>query len=319
MAGALSVAVRGVASSSVWLMTRHVQIRKLAVLNLTSEVVGLIVSVTWAYISPTAWALVAGRLATSVAYTVGSHLVAETRFSLQWEKEAARDILIFGTGIFLSTATYFLGGEAERLVIAKFISVAELGCFSLALTISAAPSRALHQVVGQVFFPMISDSVRKDSARAARHYGSARWAFLFMSIVLGVGFIAYSHRLVTMMLPPKFEMTGWMLQLLGFRAAQEVFAAPASSLILACGNSRFAALANTGRLILMIFGVWLAFEKFGIHQGIAVLAFVPAITYFVLIPGIAKHLRQALAVELVGVVLFLLAMALAAILPWPWA
>ena len=317
--GALSVGVRGVASSSVWLMTRHLQIRKLTLLSVSSEVAGLVVSVTWACISPTAWALVAGRGAASVAYTIGSHLVADNRSRLEWERNAVRDILIFGTGIFLSTATYFLGGEAERLVIAKFISVAELGCFSLALTISAAPSRAIQQVVGQVFFPLISNSIRKDPATAARHYKSARWAFLFLGIVLGVAFVAYSHRLVAILLPPKYGMTSWMLQLLGFRAAQEVFAAPISSLILAFGNSRYAALANTARLVLMVGGVWWAFARFGIHQGIAVLAFVPVLTYFVLIPGIAKHLRQALAAELVGVIIFLLAMTLAAILPWPWA
>jgi len=68
--GAFSVAVRGVASSSVWLMTRHLQIRKLTVLSVSSEVAGLVVSLTWAYISPTAWALVAGRVGASVAYTV---------------------------------------------------------------------------------------------------------------------------------------------------------------------------------------------------------------------------------------------------------
>jgi O-antigen/teichoic acid export membrane protein len=319
MVGALSVAVRGVASGSIWLMTRHVQIGKLTALTLSSEVAGFLVSVAWAIASPTAWALVAGRVAASIVFTVGSHLVAKNRVSLLWDRSAARDIFIFGTGIFLSTATYFLGGESERLVIGKFISMAELGCFSLALTLAAAPSRVIQQVVGQVFFPVMANSIRKDREAAAGHFRSARYVFLALGIAISAGFIAYSHRLVAILLPPKYAMTAWMLQFMGFRAGQEIFAAPSSSLILACGDSKYAAAANTSRLALMVSGVLYAFSKFGIHQAVAVLAVVPLITYPIVIWGLARHLRRALWVELASFALFIGASGIAAILPWPWA
>jgi O-antigen/teichoic acid export membrane protein len=317
--GASSIAIRGMASSSVWTMTRHLQLRRLTLLTMSGEVIGFVVSIGWAILSPTAWALVAGRVATAVAFMIGSHLLSERGVSLLWDKGAARDIMAFGTGIVLSSATYFLGAEAERLIIGKFISLTELGCFSLALTMAAAPSRALQQVVGQVFFPAISQSVREDRSVAGRHYRSAKFVFLILSIVIGVGFIAYGKRLVHLLLPPKYAMAGWMLQLLGFRAGQEVFAAPTSSLILAHGDSRYAASANTLRLVLMVTGVWWAFSRFGLHQAVSVLAVVPAVTYFVLIPGVARHLRSAVRVEIMALLVFSAAMILAVILPWPWA
>src|SRR5262249_39555353 len=255
---ALSVVVRGLASGSVWLMTRHVQLKKLTVLNVSSEAIGLFASIAWALFSPTAWALVVGGLAASVAFTVGSHVVAEHGVSLTWDKAAARDILAFGAGMFLSTATWFLGSEAERLVIAKFISIEDLGCFSLALTLSAAPTRAIQQVMGQVFFPIIASSVRSEREVAIRHFWSARLLFLALGIVIGGGFIAYGHRLVEILLPVKYAATGWMLQLLGFRAGQEIFQAPTGSLLLAWGELRFLVAANTARLLLLVPGVWLA-------------------------------------------------------------
>ncbi len=318
LVAAISILVRGFSSSSLWTMLRHLELRKLTMITIGSEIVGLAVSLGWVYISPTAWALVMGRVAAAIALAIASHKVSTNRVTLDWDSVAAKSILLFGTGIFLSTATYFFGGEAERLVIGKFISVAELGCFSLAVTLSAAPSRAIQQVVGQVFFPMMATTLRTDRELAARHYRSARWVFLALSVVMGVGFIAYSHRLVILLLPPKYLMAGWMLQLLGFRAAQEVFSAPTSSLILACGISRYSALANTVRLVLMVAGVWIAFEKFGIREGIEVLAFVPAISYFVLLPGISQHLRKVLWVEIAGIFIFSAAMIIAVILPWPW-
>jgi O-antigen/teichoic acid export membrane protein len=315
--GALSVAIRGLASWSVYLMTRHVQLKTLTLLNVTAEIVGFIVSVIWAIRAPNAWALVAGRLATATVYTVGSHVVATRPIKLTWDKFAARDILTFGSGIFLSSAAYFLSGEAEKLVVGKFLTVVELGCFSLALSLASAPTQAISQVVGQVFFPMIAKGMREDRATAARHFKTAKLISLALSIPMCMGFVAYSHRLVTLMLPAGYESTGWMLQILGVRTAHQVFTSPTSSLMLACGDSRRGALASITRLVLMVGGLWLAFSKFDVHMAIAVLTISSVVGYIVVIPGVAKHLRQVLWLEVGGFALFLLSAGVATILPWP--
>jgi O-antigen/teichoic acid export membrane protein len=316
---ALSTAVRGLASGSVWLMTRHVQLGKLTTLNVSSEAAGFLISVCWAIISPTAWALVAGGLATAVVFTVGSHLMAEHRISLAWDRAAARDVFIFGVGIFLSTATYFLGGEAERLVIGKFISMEELGCLSLALTLSSAPMRMILQVAAQVLFPVMATSIRNDRNAAGRHFRSARFVFLAIGIVVGAGFIAYSHRLVEILLPLKYASTGWMLQLLGFRTGLEIFGAPSSSLFLASGDTKYLAAANIARLLIMVPSVWLAASHFGIFEAVAVLTFAPMIAYPIVIFGVGRHLPRAFWIELACFGLYIAAMGVAAILPWPLA
>lgn len=315
----LSVLFRGFAGGSVWLLLRHVQIGKLTTLNVSSDFIGFIVSVVWALISPTAWALVAGRIATALAFMIGSHLIPGHIASLRWDRSAARDILMFGTGIFLSSATYFLSNEAERLVVAKFVTVAGLGCFSLALSLSGAPPGVIMQVAGQVFFPMISKAVRDDRERAARHYRKTRFVFTALSILVGVGFVAYSHRLVALLLPPKYEMTGWMLQLLGWRAGQTIFASPAVNLTLAFGDSKAAAIANTVRLLTMLAGLWVAFTHFGLYAAIAVLAFSATAGYLVYVVVVARHLRSVMWAEIGGFALYVLATALATRIHWPWA
>lgn len=318
LVAAVSVGLRGFASGSIWTMTRHVQIARLTALNLGGDAVGFLVSVAWAIVSPTAWALVVGRVASTAVYMIGSHVVAEYRVSLQWDSSAAKDILIFGTGIFLSSATYFMSGEAERLVVGKFITVAELGCFSLALMMASACSQAFSQLVGQVFYPMIADSIRENRTTATRHFKQARSAFLVASILVGTGFVAYGPRIVALLLPPRFAMAGWMLQWLGFRAAQQVFVAPTSSLILACGDSKYPAISNTARFIMMSGGLWVAFTRYGLHEAIAVLVISSAAAYLVLLPALARHMRKALWFEISSFALFLGGIGLAIILPLPW-
>jgi O-antigen/teichoic acid export membrane protein len=316
---AISTLVRGFSSGSIWTMTRHLEFKKLSLLNIFSEVVGLAVSLLWVYISPSVWALVVGRVAAPVAYTIASHFVDKRRMLFQWDPTAARDVLAFGTGIFLSTATYFLSGESERLIVGKFTTIAELGCFSLALSLASAPAQALMQVAGQVFFPMIANSIREDRVTSARHYKKARTIFAVISIVLGVFFVMCGPRLVALLLPAKFAMTGWMLQLLGVRSAQQIFSAPTTNMIFAHGNSRYAAVSNVVRFICMTTGLWLAFTRFGIHAAIAVLVIASFAGYVVLIPAVARFQPKALWFELGSSATFAGALGIAAVVPSVWS
>jgi len=103
---------------------------------------------------------------------------------------------------------------------------------------------------------------------------------------------------------------------MGIRAGLEVFAAPTSSLILACGDSRYSAIGNIIRMVLMFAGVWYAFGNFGIHEAVTVLALIPGVSYPVLIFGIARHLRGALWFEIMGFGIFSAVTAIAAALTW---
>lgn len=302
---AISIGLRGFASGSIWTMTRHVQLGKLTALNVAGDFVGFIVSIAWAIASPTAWALVVGRVASTAVYMIGSHALAEHRATLAWDPRAAKEILAFGTGMFLSSATYFLSGEAERLAIGKFISVAEFGCFSLALAISLAPSRGLQQLIAQVFFPMIAKVVREDRWAAVRDYRKARLLLLAAGAVLGCGFILLGPFIVRVLLGGRYADAGWMLQLLGFRASLDLFAAAAASMLFAVGVSRYAAIGNVFKLVFLVVGLSIAFGKFGIRQALWVLALSSLANYLPQLWGLRNNFRGVLRSELTALAIFL--------------
>ena len=245
--------------------------------------------------------------------------MADSRPTLIFDRQAAREILAFGAGMFVSTATYFLGGEAERLILGKFVNVAELGCYSLAVTTSMLPSRALQQIVGQVFFPMISQSVREDNETAGRHYLRARLFFFVLSVIVGVGFIAYSNRVVSMLLGPKYLMAGWMLQLLGIRAATEIFSSPTTSLLLANGAPKYLGVGNTVRLVLISVGVIGGYHRYGIHGAILTLAIAPTLATLAVLPGVYKYARRLFRTEVACLAALIALLVAAFSIPWPFA
>jgi O-antigen/teichoic acid export membrane protein len=305
LVAAISVGLRGFASSSIWTMTRHVQIAKLTGLNLGGDFVGFLVSLVWAIFSPTAWALVVGRVASSAVYVIGSHAVSEHPASLAWDSKAARDIFVFGTGMFLSSATYFLSGEAERLAIGKFITLAELGCFSLALALSWGPSRALQQVISQVFFPLIARAAREDRSAATRDYRKVRVLLLVISSALGCGFILFGPFVVHVLLGPKYADAGWMLQLLGFRAALELFSSTTTAMLFAVGVSSYSAFGNMAKLVFLAVGLTIAFGRYGFREAIWVLAFSQLANYLPQLWGLRKRMGSLMTTEIVSFAVFL--------------
>jgi O-antigen/teichoic acid export membrane protein len=309
--GSLSTLARGFGSVSIWTLTRHVRLKELTFLNAGSESFGLVVAVIWAVISPTAWALVAGRVAASVALAVASHAIAEQAVTLDWDAKAAREILAFGVGIFVSTATHFLAGEAVRLVVGKFVNLVELGCFSLALAISGAAGRGFQQLINQVFFPMMSNSLREDKEGAFQHYQKTRRLVFILCAGMSIGFIAAGKCVVHLLLGQEYVQAGWMLQLLGMQWALEVFTALAAVMLFAVGTTRFTAIGNVSKLAFLAVGLFITFGKFGLHEAMWVIALAPLANYALILVGLRRLCAPVMREELVSFAGFAAVTALA--------
>jgi len=296
--GSLSVLLRGFVSGSIWGLTRHLHLGKYNIIIVATDFFGFLVSLVWAIASPTAWALVVGRVASVLALLVVSHAIAKYPVSLAWDRSAARDIFAFGSGIFLSTATYFLSGESERLVIGKFVNLVELGCFSIALSVAWAGTKGLQQIITQVFFPMMSASLREDRDAAVNHFARSRHLLLLVCCCASVGFIAFSHLFVSLVLGAKYQQAGWMLQLMGVRGALELFMSVTVSMLFALGTSKYAAIGNVLKLVFMAIGLTVAFGWYGLHMALWVLMLAPLANYIPLVFGLDRYCKQLVRPEI---------------------
>jgi len=313
LVASLSVLATNLSSGSVFTLTRHVKLRGLTILRIAAEATGLLVSVFWAMVSPTAWSLVVGRVVTEAFYSVGTHFLGTERISLQWDKQAARDIMVFGAGVLASSSTYFLAGEAERLVVAKFVDLAMLGCFSLAISITSVATGAIERLAGQVFYPMIASAVR-EGGDLARQFRSARYLLAAFSMFIGIIFIVGGKWLVAVLLGPKFAPAGWILQLLGFRAAIDVFTPITAQMLFALGLTKYSAYGNLAKLVFISAGLAVAFTRFGFLEAVWVLALSSVAGHIPLLLGLRRHLRKAFATETFGFAVVLLTLGMTAAL-----
>jgi O-antigen/teichoic acid export membrane protein len=313
----LSELIRGLASTAACTLTRHVNLRDITLLTVGSEFVAAAVSIGWAMVAPSPWALVVRTVVSAIIYAGGSHFIARPRVQFEWDRASARDLLHFGGWVSLSTAAYFLSGQGERLILGKFITLAELGCFSLAVMIVSMPGGGINQLVNQIFLPILSQSVRTGEAATIKDFTRARRVFAALAGCAALGFLVFGRPFVTLLLPSKYAMAGWMVQALGIKVALDIFAAPATTVILARGKSAYSAYASCLRLVVMVAGLGITIKYFGIQQAVISLLVAQAISYFPVIFGVSTMLPGVAKAELKWYGGFLCLLCMAAFVPWP--
>ncbi|MBS0360306.1 MAG: oligosaccharide flippase family protein [Proteobacteria bacterium] len=310
----LSILFRSLANPGMWLLTRRVDLQRPAILTMVTEIVGFLVTVGWAIVAPSAWAIVGGTVATTAALCVGSYFIARpVRFA--WDKAMARDIIHFGGWMLLSSATFFLSSRGENLILKGAVPDVQFGCFAFASMIVSTPVSAIAQLAGQVFFPVLAASLRDDRERAARQYGRSKWAFSAIAVCFAWGAIFVAPPLVALFkLPTGFGDLSWMVPLLGVRAALDIVAAPTSYVLIASGGSRFASMANVVRLIALVAGLLFTVHQWGLPGAIVALVAAPALSYLVFLPGLKRGVPGAVRPEVMSLGVFWIGVLIALII-----
>ncbi|HEY8004080.1 MAG TPA: oligosaccharide flippase family protein [Phenylobacterium sp.] len=312
--GAVSVICRGFVNPRLAVHTRQVTLRRPTIVIIISELAGFIVTVAWAFKAPSAWPLVGGAVATAAAYALASQFAAAP-VKLAWDRAVAKEIVRFGGWIILATGTYFLSSRGEVLMLKGSVPDVEFGCFAFASMLVTTPLSAITQLGSQVLLPMLAGWIRDGASTAERQFRRVKWAFTGLSVCVAWGAILLSPPLIALLhLNKSYAALGWMVQFLGFRVAFDIFAMPVSSALLASGASRYSAIANVVRLMVLIAGLFITvhLRRLGLHGAIWVLVGAPYLAYLALLPGLRRHLRQAPGLEVMTAVTFIAGGAAAA-------
>ena len=304
--GAVATLMRGFINPGMVVLVRDVDLRRPTIIGMASEIIGFLVTVVWALKAPSAWCIVGGSVASAATVAIGSQF-AGMRVAFSWDKAYARNIVHFGGWIILSTGTYFLSSRGEVLMLKGSIPDIEFGCFAFASMLVSTPLSAITQLASQVMLPFLATWIREGEETAQQQFRRLKWLFTALAICFAWGAVLVSPLLIMLLhLNRSYAMLGWMVQFLGVRAAFDVFALPASNSLLASGASRYSAMANLVRLIVLVSGLFLIVHvaRLGLHGAIWVLIGAPVIAYTALMPGLSRHLRGAIGIEAVTFAVF---------------
>lgn len=214
---ALCALIQGGESINLALAERQLHGRLLARLELTCQLVTMLLTVSLAWIFHSVWALLLGTVFGGALRTFLSHVwLPGTRVRPCWDRACAQEIFGFGKWIFVSSIIGFLAGHGEKLILAASLSAASFGIFSIASTLLSAVMGVYSTLNGRVIFPSLSEALRSTDKNAViRVYARVQQMADLLLGGLAGGLLMAGHWLVWLLYDARYQDAGWMLQYLG--------------------------------------------------------------------------------------------------------
>jgi O-antigen/teichoic acid export membrane protein len=194
---------------------RLMSLRQLTIVDLISSLAGLVVTIIYATFSRTIWSIVAGGFALAIVRVILSHkALPGTDVPFRWDPKTAREIARFGRWIILSSTLSIMAANADRLLLASWVSPDVLGYYSIAQSLIGVAVGAGESVASTVIFPALSDSAREGVERFRSIHSRFELPtntiyFLASGFIFGV-----AEWVVRLLYDPRYAMAGPMLKAL---------------------------------------------------------------------------------------------------------
>ena len=211
----------GLASPHSILFEKAVRIRRVVIWDASAMTVSLMLTITWLLIHPTIWALAANGVFAAVYKLFTSYIVFPGRRPrLRWDPDAAGEMFRFGRWILIASALSFLARQGDSLIVSIWVTVEQLGVFSIAIALA----RLLETVVGKlnqsVLFPVYAALRSHGAGRIQAKQEKVKLAVFGLCLPVIFLFSMFGRDIIAVLYDPRYHGAGWMLELL---AAGSVF------------------------------------------------------------------------------------------------
>jgi O-antigen/teichoic acid export membrane protein len=285
---ALNAIVEGFRSTNFRIANRNLHMRAVVMLEVGSQIAGIVVMVTWASIVPTVWSLVGGGLTTAVVSTIWTWTLPGRRNRFHFERRAARTLYHFGRWILLSTLLHFLASNMDRIVFGRLVTMAVLGVYNIALNLAVVPSIMISHLSFGVMFPLYSRFYQKGSPMLPI-YRNARLPLMVIGGWATAGVVAGGPTIMELLYDPRYSEGGWMLQVLtaglwfgvGLESSNKVA-------LIALGQTRWTAISGASKVAGMAALLPLGWHFGGFPGAMLGLAVSDVVRYLVSTVGVLR-------------------------------
>jgi len=155
-------------------LMRELKFSRIAIVAITAVVVEVTTSITLAK-SLGGAAIILGKLGGALTTMIASYIVAPYRPRFRPHFASARQLIAFGRWLFAIGLVAVISDFFTKVVVARSLSVAGLGLFSLGDRLAETPTQSANESIGAVAFPLYarlkSDPERLESAVEAHLTG----------------------------------------------------------------------------------------------------------------------------------------------------
>lgn len=309
---ALSTLIGSFNSTNLLSLSRHMGVRRLFLIDGSAYVVTLIVTIIWAYLHPSVWAIVAGQIVSTIFRLVLSHIPALApgiRNKFCWDKESLSSIVHFGKWILIGTAFFFFASQADRLILGKLVSLAMLGVYGLAYQLSDVPRSIMLALGSRVAYPFVSKIVHMDKDEFRQKFLFYRFYILLLGAFLLTLMAVWGNLIILHLYDHRYHEASWMIPILAIGLWHTLMYQTTAPVLFSLGKPNYNAFGNAAYCVAMLIGLPVAYHFWGMVGAVIAIAAGDFPLYLVIQTGATregvKPFRQDL--QLTGIFIVLLA------------
>jgi O-antigen/teichoic acid export membrane protein len=303
---AFNALIFGFESTKIATASRALVLGRMTLIDLSSNLAGVIFMISFAMIERSIWSLVLGTLLTSALRTMASHLLlpgVENR--LHWDSHSAHEIFHFGKWVILSSIFGFLAANGDRLMLGWLTSPATLGIFSIASTMVIAVRDLIMQLGGSVAYPALSEIARERRESLKNAYYRIRLPLDVVALLSTGIFLSAGHLLIQFLYDSRYHDAGHMIEILCI-ALFEVRYVVASQCFMALGLPKLMVPIIFVRLVALFGLMPAAYAWWGLDGALWVvggstLFTLPITFYLKMRQGLFDPQRELVVLPLLGV------------------
>jgi PST family polysaccharide transporter len=153
----LNIILLALSNISVNLLHKYYFFKNVAIVNITSNIIGYSIGVYLAMNGYGVWSLVIATLIVSLLSGIALFYLAPIKISPNIHYKEARELFGFGSGMMLLTFSNFLSSRGLNLIFGKIFMPDLLGIYERASRVKDIPSQFLATIINKVMFPVMSE------------------------------------------------------------------------------------------------------------------------------------------------------------------
>jgi O-antigen/teichoic acid export membrane protein len=288
----INVVISSFNSTNLLSMSRHMGVRRVFLLDITTQVFTLLVTAGCALVYRSVWALVIGSILSTVyrlSFSFYRRLIPGIRNRFCWDRESLRGLVHFGKWILLSTAFYFFASQADRLILGRLISFSLLGVYGIAYSVSDIPRAVISAFAQKVGYPFIARLVHLPIAEFRTVFLQYRLRALLAGAALLCLMVHLGGFLVTKMYDRRYHAASWMVPVLALGLWHTLMYATTMPALFSLGKSQYSAIGNALYCVAVVTAIPLAFHFFGMFGAVIAVAAGDLPLYFVTVTGASRE------------------------------
>lgn len=273
--------IAGFNSTNLLLLNRKLLAGKIVIIDLLSQILGLIVMIFVAWNYREVWVLVLGGVISSlVKMLLSHHRALGERNCIRWNASCAHEIIHFGKWVFISSIFGFLLSQGDRILLGLWETPEVLGIYSIAFFLAMALKDAVKKIVSSVFYPMLSEVARGNPENLKELYYKIRSKVDFFAMAMAGFLFSSGHLFIDILYDARYKEAGRMFEILSLSMIFIGYSL-AGMCLMAKGDAKSNMMLTLVAMVFLYVSVPAAYFYFGLNGAIAAISF----NYIIDIPG----------------------------------